>query len=77
MRITKAQAEAETRERAAFDAGCEHYAADPEALLTAVYRTASARYPDSKPEMFEFAYGYSTMRARADAYRREQANEKV
>lgn len=80
MRI-KAQTETDARLRAAFEAGCDHYSERPDDDLVTIYREASRRYGAAipltrnhgKPEMMEFAYGYSVCRGRADEKRREQA----
>ena len=71
-RTTKAQREAETKLRAAFDAGCDHFTAKPDAWMTDVHRHASAIYPDDKELALEFALGYATTRRCRDEYRREK-----
>jgi hypothetical protein len=73
-RITKAQTEAEARERAAYEAGLDYYTANPDADLTTVHRYASKTYP-TKFEALGFAWGYSAGRQRHDEYLKEKGQE--
>ena len=71
-RTTKAQREAETRLRAAFDAGCDHFKAHPDDMLTDVHRHANRLYPDDKALVLEFALGYGNARMQHDEYLKEK-----
>lgn len=53
---------------AAREAGRDHYRTDPEALLAAVHRVGSKRFPDSKDTALAFVEGYQQARAQRDAF---------
>ena len=71
-RTTKAQAEAETRLLAAFEAGIDYYAENPDAVLAEIYREATKRYSANKNEAMEFAMGYCNARRQRDDFLREK-----
>ena len=71
-KTSEAQREADEKLKAAFDAGCDYWTANPDEMMSTVHRHASSIYPDAKELALEFAFGYARAREKHDEYFREK-----